>query len=246
MARRIFSPADARRLLNPGPVGIVTTNWRGMDNAAPVAWMTTLSMDPELVGLAIHSERHTADMIQASEEFAINIPGPAMMKQTAYLGSVSGADSTKLEEAELETFRGLRVGAPLIEGCLAWIECGLQDVLQTGDHLLFVAEVVKVQAMDEAYAERWLLEDPKLSPLIFLGDTQYTVLGQTMDAVVEVDELGRLVVETPEEREQREEEEAIQREHVDTEGAEGAVERAEFERDSAPDGPPESDDIAVL
>jgi flavin reductase (DIM6/NTAB) family NADH-FMN oxidoreductase RutF len=245
VARRIFSPADARRLLNPGPVGIVTTNWRGMDNAAPIAWMTTLSMDPALVGLAIHSERHTADMIQASEEFAINIPGRAMMKQTAFLGSVSGADSTKLEEAELETFKALRVGAPLIEGCLAWIECGLQDVQQIGDHLLFVAEVVKVQALDEAYSERWLLEDSKFSPLIFLGKTHYTILGQTMDAVVEVDELGRLVVETPEEREQREEEEALARERVDTEGAEGAAERTEFERDSTPETPPESD-VAVL
>jgi len=56
-----------------------------------------------------------------------------------------------------------------------------------------------------------------LGPLIFLGDTQYAVLGKTMEAVLEVDELGRLVVETAEEREQREEEEAIERERITTE-----------------------------
>ncbi len=232
-------------MLNPGPVGIVTTSWRGMENAAPVAWMMALSMAPPLVGLAIHSDRHTADMIQASEEFAINIPGAAMMKQTAFLGAVSGADAAKIEEAGLETFKGFRVQAPLIEGCLAWIECGLQDVQSIGDHLLFVGEVLKVQALDDAYSGRWLLTDPKLSPLMFLGDTEYTTLGQTMDAVVKVDELGRLIVETPEEREQREEEEAIARERVGSEGVEGAEERAEFERQDVPDPPPETD-IAVL
>ena len=216
-----------------------------MVNAAPIAWTTTLSMDPPLVGLAIHSERHTADMIQASEEFAINIPGPAMMKQTAYLGSLSGTDSSKLEEAELVTFKGLRVDAPLLEGCLAWIECGLQDVHRIGDHLLFVGEVVKVQALDEAYAQRWLLDDPKLSPLVFLGGTEYSSLRERMQAVVEVDELGKLIVETPEEREQREEEEAIERERVVTEGEEGATERDEFERQTAPE-PPEESDVAIL
>jgi len=216
-----------------------------MDNAATISWHTSLSMDPPLLAIAVHSERYTADMIKASEEFVINIPGPAMMKQTAYLGAVSGADSAKLEEASLEVFKGLRVGAPLIEGCLAWIECGLREVHRTGDHLLFVAEVVKVQALDEAYAEHWLLKDPKLSPLIFLGDKQYAVLGKTMEAVVEVDELGRLMLETVEEREEREEEEAAQRERSEVEGAEGAVEQAEFEGRAAPEAPPESD-VAVL
>ena len=219
--RRLYDPLDARRILNPGPVAIVTTAWRGMFNAAPIAWTTPLSIDPPLVGCVIHPHRHTADMIRFSDAFAINIPGPRLLKQTAFLGTQSGLNNNKLESAGLETFAPLMIDAPLIEGCLAWIECTLQDVIRTGDHTLFVGEPVKVQAEDEAYAERWLLPSRELSPLSYLGGTRYAVIGDEQEAVVEVDVSGALVIETAEERERREELEAQEREKRRLEGEEG-------------------------
>jgi len=212
MVRRLCDETDARRLLNPGPVAIVTTSWRDNVNAAPIAWTAPLSMAPPLVGVVIHPARHTAAMIRFSEEFAINIPGPSLLKQTAFLGTQTGLNNDKIAAAGLQTFRAQRIEAPLIEGCLAWIECGLQDVIPVGDHTMFVGRVVRVQALDEAYAQMWLLEDREYSPLVYLGGTKYAVLGEPLEAVVEVDENGKLIVETPEEREEREEREARERE----------------------------------
>jgi flavin reductase (DIM6/NTAB) family NADH-FMN oxidoreductase RutF len=221
LVRRLCDDTDARRLLNPGPVTIVTTAWRGMENAAPVAWTAPLSMEPPLVGVVIHPQRHTADMIRFSEEFALNIPGPRLLKQTHFLGTLSGLNTNKIEAAGLETFGAMRIDAPLIEGCLAWIECGVQDVIKVGDHTLFVGRVVRVQALDEAYAQVWKLDDPAYSPLTYIGGTKYAVVGSPRDAVIEVDIQGRLILETPEEREQREEEEARDRELLRAEGEEG-------------------------
>lgn len=192
-----------------------------MFNAAPIAWTTPLSIEPPLVGCVIHPHRHTADMIRFSDAFAINIPGPKLLKQTAFLGTQSGLNNNKLESAGLETFAPLMIDAPLIEGCLAWIECTLQDVIRTGDHTLFVGEPVKVQAEDEAYAERWLLPSRELSPLSYLGGTRYAVIGDEQEAVVEVDINGALIVETAEERERREELEGQEREKRRLEGEEG-------------------------
>ena len=219
--RRLCDPTDARRLLNPGPVGIVTTSWRGMANAAPVAWMAPLSMNPPLVGCVIHPHRHTADMIRFSDGFAINIPGPGLAKQTAFLGSLSGVNANKLEAARLETFAPLFIDAPLVEGCLAWIECTLLDVFPTGDHTMFVGSVVKVQADDEAYVQRWLLNDPEHSPLTYLGGTHYGVIGAPREVAFEVDVSGGLTVESSEEREEREEMEAREREQRVAEGDAG-------------------------
>lgn len=221
MVRRLADETDARRLLNCGPLAIVTTTWRAMSNAAPIAWTTPLSMNPPLVGCVIHPHRHTADMIRFSEEFAINIPGPQLLKQAAFLGSLSGLDHNKLESSGLDLFSAQRIDAPLIEGCLAWIECGLQDVIPVGDHTLFVGRVLRVQALDEAYAGNWLLEDPKYSPLTYIGGTRYAVVGTPLEAAFEVNIQGALVIETAEEREEREEEEARERELRDAEGAEG-------------------------
>jgi flavin reductase (DIM6/NTAB) family NADH-FMN oxidoreductase RutF len=219
--RRLCDETDARRLLNCGPVAIVTTSWRAMANAAPIAWTAPLSMEPPLVGCVIHPHRHTADMIRFSEEFAINIPGPSLLKQTAFLGSLSGLNVNKIESAGLELFSAQRIEAPLIEGCLAWIECGLQDVIPIGDHTLFVGRVVRVQALEEAYAQVWKLEDRAFSPLTYIGGTKYGIVGDPLEATFEVDISGALVVETSEEREQREEREARERELREAEGEEG-------------------------
>lgn len=227
--RRLCDETDARRLLNPGPVAIVTTSWRGMSNAAPVAWTVPLSMEPPVVGVVIHPHRHTADMIRFSEEFAINIPGPALLKQTAFLGSQTGLNANKLEAAGLELFSGMKIDAPLIEGCLAWIECGLQDVIRIGDHTLFVGSVQKVQALDEAYAQHWLLQERQYSPLTYIGGTKYAVIGDPLEAVIEVTAQGGLVAESAEEREEREELEARDRELRDAEGAEGLQQRQRTE-----------------
>ncbi len=225
MVRRLCDETDARRLLNPGPVAIVTTSWRGMTNAAPIAWTVPLSMDPPLVGCVIHPHRHTADMIRFSEEFAINIPGPSLLKQTAFLGSQTGLNANKLEASGLELFNGLKFDAPLIEDCLAWIECGLRDVIRIGDHTMFVGLVVKVQALDEAYAQKWLLQDRRYSPLTYIGGTSYAVVGDPLEAVIDVDAQGGLVRETPEEREEREEREGREREERKAEGDEGLAEK---------------------
>jgi len=218
-------------MLNPGPVAIVTTAWRGVSNAAPIAWCAPVSMQPPMVGIVVHPHRHTADLIRFSDNFAINIPGPSLVKQTAFLGSLTGLDNNKLESSGLGLFNPLVVDAPLIEGCLAWIECTLQDVIRLGDHSLFVGNVVKVQADDEAYAQQWLLKGREHSPLTFIGGNRYAVIGDPIEATFEVDVSGALVRENVEERERREEEEAIRAEEAKQEGAEGLALKRRAEDD---------------
>lgn len=229
--RRLCDPTDARRILNPGPVAIVTTSWRGISNAAPIAWCAPVSMQPPMVGIVVHPHRHTADLIRFSDNFALNIPGPSLVKQTAFLGSLTGLNNNKLESAGLSLFSPLSIDAPLIEGCLAWIECTLQDVIRLGDHSLFVGNVMKVQADDEAYAQQWLLKDREHSPLTFIGGTRYAVVGEPIEASFEVDVSGALVIENAEERERREEEEALKAEERKQEGDEGLAEKRRAEED---------------
>jgi hypothetical protein len=94
---------------------------------------------------------------------------------------------------------------------------------------LFVGKVVRVQALDEAYAQRWLLNERRYSPLTYIGGTTYAVVGDEVEAVVEVDAQGGLVGETAEEREEREEKEALELEARRLEGDEGLAEKQRFE-----------------
>ncbi len=180
--RHSISEVDARRLLGGRPVVLVTTSWRGVSNVMPAAFVTPLSFDPPLVGLAVHPSRHTHDMIKYSEAFALNVPSRELLHHCQYLGSVSGRTVDKLELTKLPTFRARNVDAPLLEGCIGYIECGVEDAFTVGDHTLFVGKVVAAQVEKEAFEETWLLTDPDLKPLHYLGLNYYAVLGERLAA----------------------------------------------------------------
>jgi len=182
--RKTLDEMEARRLLTGGPVVLVTTSWRAKTNVMPVAYAVPLSFKPPLVGIAVHPSRHTHDMIRFSEEFAINVPGRSLIHHVQYLGSVSGQELDKFELTKLPTFKARKVGAPLIEGCIGYIECGLEDALRIGDHTLFVGRVVAASANDEAFDETWLLADDDCKPLHYLGLSRYAILGETLEARV--------------------------------------------------------------
>jgi flavin reductase (DIM6/NTAB) family NADH-FMN oxidoreductase RutF len=185
----------------------------------PAVWTTPLSHDPPLVGVVVHPSRHTHDMIRFSEQFALNFPGRDLMNHAHYFGVVSGRDVDKLDLSRLPTFRATKVDAPLIEGCIAYIECGLEDALRLGDHTLFVGQPLVVQGESDAFDETWLLGDADYRPLHYLGIDRYAVLGERLQAQLRTTDEGAIeLAETPEERERREEEEARERERAEREG----------------------------
>jgi flavin reductase (DIM6/NTAB) family NADH-FMN oxidoreductase RutF len=219
--RRSLEPHDALRLLVGGPVVLVTTRWRDETDVMPAIWTTPLSRTPPFVGVAVNPARHTHDMIRFSEEFALNFPSRELRDHTQYFGTVSGRDVGKLDLSRLPTFKAAKINAPLLENCIAHIECGLEDALRIGDHTLFVGRVLVVQAELDAFDDTWLLEDRDYSPLHYLGGDQYSLLGSRMKAELRTTEEGEIEFgETQDEREQREEAEAREREHREREGEE--------------------------
>lgn len=217
--RRTLEITEALRLLDGGPLVLVTTRWRDQTDVMPAAWTAPVSHRPPLIGVAVHPSRHTHDMIRFSEQFALNFPGRDLMNHAHYFGVVSGRDVDKLGLSKLPTFAAEKVDAPLIQGCLAYIECGVEDALRIGDHTLFVGRPLAVQAESEAFDETWLLADPDYRPLHYLGIDRYAVLGERLQAELRTTEEGTIeLAETVEERERREEEEALERERRQREG----------------------------
>ena len=214
---RSFEPTDALRLLNGGPVVLLTTRFRNETNVMPAIWTVPLSRRPPFIGVAVNHARHTHDMVRFAEEFALNFPGRDLMNHTHYFGAVSGANVGKLELAKLATFKASKIGAPLIENCLAYVECSLEDALRVGDHTLFVGRILVVQAEPEAFDGTWLYR-----PLHYLGIDRYAVLGERLTAELRTTEEGAIeLAESPEERERREEEEAKEAERHRREGEDG-------------------------
>ena len=172
----------ASRVLMGGPVVLVTTAYRGARNVMPLAWHAPLSSDPPLIGISVERSRHTVDMISHAQEFALNFPTWPLLHHVQYLGAMSGGDIDKFEATQLEIFDAVRVSAPLIEGCAAWIECEVQQVIPLGDHVLFVGLPVAVQVDPASFDERWLVGAEEQRPLHFLGANQYAHLHRVLEA----------------------------------------------------------------
>src|SRR3989441_11551743 len=158
----------------------------------PAIWPAPLSRTPPLVGVAVNASRHTHDMIRFAEQFALNFPARDFIDHTHYFVAVSGADVGKLELAKLPTFKASKISAPLIENCLAYVECSLEDALRVGDHTLFVGRVLVVQAEEETFNDTWLVDDSDYRPLHYLGVDRYAVLGERLRAELRTSDEGTI------------------------------------------------------
>jgi len=168
--------------MSGAPVMLVTSTYRGRHNALPIAYAMVLSTVPPLIGIAIHPQRHSYDVIRKTEEFAINIPTRELLHHVQYLGTLSGVDFDKLELTKLPSFRARALDTILLEGCVGWIECSVQDAIEMGDHFLIVGRVVAVSADDDAFDGSWKVDENDLKPLHYLGANHYAVLDYVMDA----------------------------------------------------------------
>ncbi|MCX7624510.1 MAG: flavin reductase family protein [Thermomicrobium sp.] len=153
----------AARLLEPGPVVLVTTQHRARPNVMTAAWVMPLSLEPPRVALAIHPSRLTHELIGKSEYFALNLLTVEHLPAIHLCGTVSGRDLDKFARTQLHPVDALEVDAPVIEEAVAQIECGVVGRLGLGDHDLFVGDVLAVAADEELFGDRWLhLEEAPL------------------------------------------------------------------------------------
>lgn len=173
--------SHATRLLESGPVTLVTAKHKGTANVLAAAWITPISNNPPMVALAIYPARYTHDLIQKGGSFTVNIPPRALAQKVKEVGESSGEEVDKFLKVGLTPFEGRQVNAPLIEECIGHLECALVDTLRAGNHTLFLGEIVAASADDDAFnGERWTLADELGKPLHHLGGNIYAVLDEPL------------------------------------------------------------------
>ncbi len=139
-----FPVDQIRRFLEPGPVILVSSAWKGRNNVMTLGWHTIMEFSPSRVGCYIWSENHSFDMIRKSRECVINIPTADMVDTVIGVGNTSGATIDKFSQFELTPLPATRVDAPLIKECYANIECRVVEILNK--YSFFILEALKAHA----------------------------------------------------------------------------------------------------
>jgi len=115
LIKQDFPVSQIRRLLEPGPIVLVSSAWRGASNIMTMGWHTVMEFEPSLVGCIIAEGNHSHGMIKASRECVINLPTYDLAKQVVGIGNCSGAEVDKFAAFKLTAVAGERVKAPLIK-----------------------------------------------------------------------------------------------------------------------------------
>lgn len=151
------------RLLNHGPTVLISSAHLGKRNIMAAAWVCVLDFEPPKITAVIDKNTYTRELLEASGSFAINVPCVAQIDLVKALGSSSGRnlpETDKFAVNQLETFAAQHIQAPLLAGCVAWLECKIiPEPHHQNTYDLFIAEVVAAYADERVFSDgRWHFE----------------------------------------------------------------------------------------
>lgn len=129
-------------VVNPRQTVLVTCRHEGKDNIIALDWHMPTSFEPPLYCISVGKSRYSHDMIKASRVFAVNFMPAEAEKAVLYCGRTSGRDVDKFSATALIKQECEKIDCPRIKQALAWLECRVVAELSTGDHTIFVGEVV--------------------------------------------------------------------------------------------------------
>lgn len=169
-------PLDkAHRLITSGPVTLITAAYKDRVGLMPASWVMPISLRPLLVAAAISPAAFTHELIDKSNEFAINVPTGDLARAVKQAGSISSRDVDKFKIIGLHPLTALKIKAPLVEECIGHLECGVIERVSIGDHTLFIGEVVAAQVEAGTFEGVWLVEKEEAKVLHHLGGSTYFV-----------------------------------------------------------------------
>ena len=126
-------------LMEPGPVVLVTTRDGGKNNVMTISWTMVMDFTP-VFAITTGEWNHSFAALRKTRECVIAIPTIDLLDRVVGIGTCTGADTDKFAKFKLTASAGKVVKAPLIEECLANIECKVVDIV--GKHNIVVLEAV--------------------------------------------------------------------------------------------------------
>jgi flavin reductase (DIM6/NTAB) family NADH-FMN oxidoreductase RutF len=169
--KKNFPVDKIRRFLEPGPIILISSAYKGERDIMTAGWHMMLGFDPSLVGCFVWDQNHSFSLILRSKECVINIPAYDLVDAAIGIGNSHGPKPDKFDKFGLTAAVASKVDAPLIAECFASFECKLVDASLIRKYSLFVFEVVKAH----------VATSPKYPTTIhYRGDGVFMVSGRSV------------------------------------------------------------------
>ncbi len=135
----------ALRMIPYGLYVLTAANQDGAVAAATVNWVTQTAFKPPLVVVGVKADSGAHEIIKQSGTFALNVLGKAQAGLAFAFFKPAERDGHTVNG---EPFHFGTSGAPLLANAAATIECKLSQVIENGDHSVFIGEVIDAAVKD--------------------------------------------------------------------------------------------------
>lgn len=136
-----------------GVTVITTTDAEGNPQGMTVNAFTSLSLEPPMLLVCLDNNSATLAHILESRKFCVHFLSEQQEEVSRAFARKGGADKFEGVSYSLG-----ETGVPVLEGCLAYIECGLRKAVEGGDHQILLSDGLKLA-----------VPTPEQGPLIFFG-----------------------------------------------------------------------------
>lgn len=139
-----FDPAIQRKIFGRFATGITVVTARAGEllHGMTANAVSSLSLDPPLVLVAVDRRAAMHGILQSAGAYALNILAEDQQELSARFAKSGPKDLSDLE------LRTAVTGAPLLAGTLGWVDCQLAQVVPGGDHDLFIGEILAGEFAD--------------------------------------------------------------------------------------------------
>ena len=133
-----FDSKEQRRIMGRFATGVTICSTKIGDETWGMTanGVTSLSLDPPLVLLAVAKESQSHGKFKDAGCFAMNILSTEQKELSDRFAFTGPKDFSGLDYDTAET------GAPIIPGVIGWVDCKLTEILPGGDHDIFLGEIV--------------------------------------------------------------------------------------------------------
>ncbi len=126
----------------------ITSKTASDENAMVANWVTQASFSPRLLALGIQNDCHSYGLIKEGQVFTVNIFQEADQEAMMPFTKSRAKKPDKMIEATYTA--APETGCPVLEGATAYIECRVQQIVETGgDHDIVIGECVNAGILKE-------------------------------------------------------------------------------------------------
>lgn len=143
-----MSEREIEKVLGRIPSGIFIVAVGTGDHATGMlaSWIQQAGFNPPSITLAVQRSRYVCDWLTEGRPFVVNLLGEAQKEYLAHFGR-----GFKPNEP---AFEGLQItycprGVPILVDALGHLECERQQHVDSGDHRIFLAKVVRGGLVDD-------------------------------------------------------------------------------------------------